>query len=67
MSCTCPKCGFDLSAPALARVNYMPDSWGNSPAPYLIGTLSDLQELQAAGYATCNAAGWWIPTAAYPL
>ena len=67
MSCKCPNCGFDLSAPALLRVRYMREKWGNSPAPYLSGNISDLMDLQAAGYATRDAAGWWIPTESYPV
>lgn len=66
MTCPCPNCGFDTSTPALTRVRYMPSKWGNSPAPYLSGSLSDLQELQAAGYATQDSAGWFVPTATYP-
>lgn len=67
MKCPCPNCGFDLSAPALARIRLMRKPWGNGPAPYLIGAYSDLRELEADGYATRDAAGWYIPTAAYPL
>lgn len=66
MPCLCPRCGFDVSTPALARVRLMKRPWGNSPAPYLSGNLSDLEDLAAAGYAQRNPAGWWIPTPAYP-
>jgi hypothetical protein len=67
MNCQCPNCGFDPRLPAaLERVRLMRNPWGNGPAPYLSGGFADLLELELAGYATRNAAGWWIPTAVYP-
>jgi hypothetical protein len=59
--CICPRCGFDVAAPVLARVRVMHKPWGG-PAPYLSGYLSDMQELQTLGYANQDKAGWWIPT-----
>lgn len=58
----CPNCGFDVEAPALARVDVMKVSWGGSPNPFLRGSYSDLKELESQGYAELTAHGWWIPT-----
>ena len=64
---TCPHCGHDTGLPAaIDRVRYMQESWGNSPAPYLSGSLSDLETLRDAGLAIVDRTGWWIPTSAYP-
>lgn len=61
MECICPRCGLDVTAPALTRVRVMYKPWGG-PAPYLSGYLSDLHELKDQGYAIQDVAGWWVPT-----
>lgn len=64
--CICPNCGFDVAQPALARVAVKRAAWGGGPALWLSGRVSDLLDLCAAGYAERNAAGWYVPTRAFP-
>ena len=66
-SACCPHCGrYAAVTDALAAVDYRPDSWAGSPAPWLSGPYLALLDLKEAGLATRTPSGWWVPTAAFP-
>ena len=44
------------------RVQVMRKPWGGSPPLWLRGDASALADLVAAGYATRDDSGWYIPT-----
>ena len=54
----------DTWADLKARVRLMRKPWGGSPALWIQGDAAALADLATAGYATRDAAGWWIPTQA---
>ena len=63
----CPHCGrYAATRDALAAVTLHRRPWGAAPTPRLGGSYAALQDLVAAGYATRDAAGWYIPTDLFP-
>lgn len=71
--CVVPKIGAKVLAmleskrnapdtPDLSRVRVMRKSWAGSPAEWLAGDAGALADLETAGYAKRDNAGWWIPT-----
>ena len=59
----CPHCAPHAAA---SRVTLHRKPWGESPAIWLGGPVSDLQTLIAAGMAERLPNGWHVPTNLFP-
>lgn len=62
--CKCPRCGFDLEVPALARVTLV-RGFCCTPT-HLSGYFQDLEQLEKHGYCKRGAKGWFVPTDKLP-